>query len=221
MKRIDLLPKVKEVGINSIALYSDLMDFVLSSEKGGEDKINCDSLKVTLQTFVSRLREKFTKHNRKFQRLIEKEKDWLETDIKIERISPPSVSVVGRPRKSWEETSDRTKRQRVASLADNEPQVLALAAAQSVRQNSKADHAIAIKKSFASEENLVKAKQGIQKQEPVQMVPETALALKVHCNLSDDQYQMIKNASKTQFADIYPSLHKIFDVKQKCYPEDL
>ena len=32
---------------------------------------------------------------------------------------------------------------------------------------------------------------------------------------------MIKNASKTQFADIYPSLHKIFDVKQKCYPEDL
>ena len=67
----------------------------------------------------------------------------------------------------------------------------------------------------------MKAKQGIQKQEPVQMVPETALALKVHCNLSDDQYQMIKNASKAQFADIYPSLHKIFDIKQKCYPEDL
>ena len=42
MKRIDLLPKVKEVGTNSIALYSDLMDYVLSSEKGGEDKINCD-----------------------------------------------------------------------------------------------------------------------------------------------------------------------------------
>ena len=53
------------------------------------------------------------------------------------------------------------------------------------------------------------------------MVPETALALKVHSNLSDDQYQMIKNASKAQFADIYSSLHKIFDIKQKCYPEDL
>ena len=65
MKRIDLLPKVKEVGINSIALYSDLMDYALSSEKRGEDKINCDSLKVTLQTFVSMLREKFTKHNKK------------------------------------------------------------------------------------------------------------------------------------------------------------
>ena len=39
MKRIDLLPKVKEVGIQSIALYSDMMDYVLSSEKEGEDKI--------------------------------------------------------------------------------------------------------------------------------------------------------------------------------------
>ena len=48
MKRIDLLPKLKEVGINSKALYSDLMDYVLSSEKG-DDNINCESLKVTLQ----------------------------------------------------------------------------------------------------------------------------------------------------------------------------
>ena len=46
MKRIDLLPKVKEVGIHSKALYSDLMDYVLSSEKGDEN-INCESLKVT------------------------------------------------------------------------------------------------------------------------------------------------------------------------------
>ena len=53
------------------------------------------------------------------------------------------------------------------------------------------------------------------------MKVEDALALKVHCNLSDDQYQMIKNASMAQNADIYPSLHNIFEAKQNCYPKDL
>ena len=74
--------------------------------------------------------------------------------------TPPSDSVlgVGRPRKSWEEASDRTKRQRVANLAENDPEALVLAAAQSARQSNKVDLAFVLKKSVASEENLVKAK---------------------------------------------------------------
>ena len=57
--------------------------------------------------------------------------------------------------------------------------------------------------------------------EIIKMTPEEALALKVQCNLSDDSYQMIRNAAKEHNSDIFPSLHKIFEVKSKCYPPDL
>ena len=39
--------------------------------------------------------------------------------------------------------------------------------------------------------------------------------------MSDDNYQLIKNNAKKHNADIYPSLHKLFEEKQKCYPSNL
>ena len=53
------------------------------------------------------------------------------------------------------------------------------------------------------------------------MAPEEALALKIHTGLSDDCYQMIKNNAKLHNADIYQSLHKLYEAKQKCYPNSL
>ena len=38
--------------------------------------------------------------------------------------------------------------------------------------------------------------------EPVMMTVEEALALKINCDLSDQQYQMLRNASLRQNADI-------------------
>ena len=55
---------------------------------------------------------------------------------------------------------------------------------------------------------------------PVMMKNEEALALKVQCNLSDNQYQMIRNAAKKQHANIFPPLHHIQTVKPNCYPND-
>ena len=57
--------------------------------------------------------------------------------------------------------------------------------------------------------------------EPIMTSPEEALALKIHCDLSDNQYQMIRNASIQQNANIFPSLHNILEAKTKCYPNDL
>jgi hypothetical protein len=46
-------------------------------------------------------------------------------------------------------------------------------------------------------------------------------ALKVNCDLSNDQYQMIRNSSIKHNANIYPTLHALFKEKSNCYPEDL
>ena len=46
--------------------------------------------------------------------------------------------------------------------------------------------------------------------EPVMMTPEDALALKIQCDLSDGQYQLIRNASLKHNANIFPKL------KEKC-----
>ena len=51
------------------------------------------------------------------------------------------------------------------------------------------------------------------------MLPEDALALKIQCDLSDDQYQLLRNASLKQNANIFRTLHSIFAVKSACYPE--
>ena len=44
------------------------------------------------------------------------------------------------------------------------------------------------------------------------MTPEDALALKTAYS-SDDQYQMVRNACLQHKADIFPSLHRIFEAK--------
>ena len=41
------------------------------------------------------------------------------------------------------------------------------------------------------------------------MKTEDALSLKIQCDLSDEQYQIIRNSSIIYNADIYPSLHEI------------
>nr|XP_047140452.1 uncharacterized protein LOC124815720 [Hydra vulgaris] len=56
---------------------------------------------------------------------------------------------------------------------------------------------------------------------PIKMKIEDALSLRVQCDLSDEQYQIIRNSSIIHNADIYPSLHEIKNERHKCYPEGL
>ena len=48
-----------------------------------------------------------------------------------------------------------------------------------------------------------------------------ALSLKVQCDISNDQYQMIRNSFKVLNANIYPTLLELWTEKEKTYPEDI
>ena len=161
------------------------------------------------------------KHNRTWARLLEKENDWLEKDL-FEEQNIKTEAGPGRPKVQFKDASDRTKRKRVAELVDqHETDALAAAAAVRGKQSpGKSDVAFVIKRTKKDAEGVRRSIEE-SKKKPVKMTPEDALALKTACNLSDDQYQMIRNSSKDHNADIYPSLHTILEEKNKCYPSQI
>jgi len=57
--------------------------------------------------------------------------------------------------------------------------------------------------------------------EPVRMTVVEALASKIDCDFSDQQHQMLRNASLRQNADIYPPLYKLLEAKAKCHPSEI
>ena len=128
----------------------------------------------------------------------------------------------GRPEKEWTDMSDRTKRRKVAQLAKENPtEALAQATAKSAKGNpEESDIGFVIKK---TSENATQVRRSIEnaKDEPIMMTGAEALALKINCDLSDNQYQMIRNSALKQNANIYPTLQTLRSVKSECYPDNV
>ena len=68
MKRIDLIPVIKECGIQSKKLSETLLQFIIDSETDSEN-IDAVSLESTLSKFISKIKAKLSKHNRSYSRL--------------------------------------------------------------------------------------------------------------------------------------------------------
>ena len=102
----------------------------------------------------------------------------------------------GRREKTWDESSDRSKRRKVQMLKENH-NTLALATAAIGRSKDspgQSDLGAVIKESV---KNAQKVRDSLDSADrlPVMMLAEDALALKMQCDLSDGQYQLLRNAS--------------------------
>ena len=64
MRRIDLIEKIKEVGL----FNKDICNFLESEIKKDVNVSDTDSLNDTIKVFVSKLRTKFKKHNCMYSR---------------------------------------------------------------------------------------------------------------------------------------------------------
>ena len=180
------------------------------------EDVDLESLKINVKLFISKVKQKYVKSSRHFDRLLKNESKWLSEEFVLQLKGKEKHSGTGRPKKSWDESGERTKRQRVADLSAIEPEPLVLAAVKSAKKDpSKSDLSCILKKSL---KNVSETRKALETPEPTPMAPKEALSLKVQCGLSDSQYQMIKNSAKRHNADIYPSLHEIYEEKLKCYP---
>lgn len=210
MKRLDLLRKVREFGgfqVND--LLENVVKYILNSD--GRVEEDEDENKIQhVRCFLFKLREKYEKHQRKYERLMEKEKEWLDIEMEIPKM-PKKTSSMGRPSKDWEDLGERSKRSKVALLSENHPDSLERAFHRSKKSVQLSGCSLATGKSPTKTEAV----------KPVRMEPIYALSLKIQCDLSDDQYQMIRNSSLAHNADIFPTLHELFETKKSCYPSEV
>ena len=101
----------------------------------------------------------------------------------------------------------------------NTTEALTLAAAARAKQSpGKKDLGAVIKKASIDPK---KARKSLDTSDPIKMKISEGLALKVATDLSDSQYQMLRNSSIKHNANIYPTLHEIAIAKKECYPDDI
>ena len=220
MKRKELLEIIKEVGVNSPDLQNTIEKEVTSHLKGR----NVDDVRNKVKVFISKFRLKYNKHTRIWPRMLEKEYEWLEGELIKEDAVRDNINVEagpGRPIKPWDEASDRSKRRKVQLLKENNNTLALATAAIGRSKDSPGQSALGdvIKESVKNAQKVRDSLDAVDKL-PVMMTAEDALALKIQCDLSDGQYQLLRNASKKQNADIFPTLHSILTAKSACYPED-
>ena len=109
--------------------------------------------------------------------------------------------------KKWEESGVRTKQRRVSDLANKNRCIVLAKATEKRAKDSPGQKYLgdyvreALKDPSGVKLNLIESKCSKT------ITPRDALALKISADLSDDQYQMIRNAAEMHNADIIQTLH--------------
>ena len=70
MKRVDLIPLIKEKGISSKNLTNVIVEEVLRFEALNRDNVDVKVLSQTVSTFLNKVKEKLSKYNRMYERFL-------------------------------------------------------------------------------------------------------------------------------------------------------
>jgi hypothetical protein len=187
-------------------------------------------LKAFNYKFCHTVYSRIDKCGRKIERFQKENEGWLnqpfnfetkfhqtESDDKNTDDQQPSTSTGrggprGRSKVAFSEGSSRTKRRRAA-------QELTLAAKKGLKQEGNPSPATLISEAVFTTptrpQRMLKAWYSSQK---TPLTPDQALSLMVETKESKHSHLVHRATAKNQFADIYPSYHKIRDAKSRCYP---
>lgn len=155
----------------------------------------------------------------KFER---KNKDWLQESFNIQ-ISQEDSSVSlqnnGRPSKSFDESSQRTKRRRVADVVEvhETSSNLFIAAA---RRCCALENDHSKYKKLTGIINEGDEKENVQENSKV-ITPVQALTLLLDANLSVDQYNKVRSVVHSTGHKIFPSYNTVAAEKKKCFPSGI
>ena len=123
----------------------------------------------------------------------------------------------GRPIKEWGDLCERSKRAKIADLANEHHVAQTLAASKSAKAAEQKNSAYILKRTSKCVD--VSQMRNIDSLTQSTMKLEEALALKRQTDLCDIQYQMLRNSALSHNVKIYPSLNKLGEEMLKCYPE--
>ena len=96
MNRLEVVEIIKNVGLNNKQLNQIVEDAVSARI----NVVNEKSFKQSISKFINRLRLKFNKHHRTWERVIDNESNWLLSSVYEEKaVAVGPIDVGGRPRK--------------------------------------------------------------------------------------------------------------------------
>ena len=187
---------------------------------------NCvlERVNVIIDSYIKKFIRKIKKcHGMVF--FEKKEAGWLDhTNISLPNMCIKKTNIgPGRPSSTWTNSSERSKRRKASLLAaENTPEKLLQAAALSAYGNKdKRDFSYVTRKIISSPSKPKKMRAGLKQQRPTPFSPEMALSLVLATNQTRDGYQIYRNKSKNQGADIFPTVRELGKAKLACYPTDI
>lgn len=173
---------------------------IIGNELHDKQQLNLSEVEHRIKCVCKSLLHMWRKCGNSKTRLITKYAEYLNTDEEFESSLPslsetnmPSGSGVrGRPRKSFSESSDRTKKRRIAELREIDESL-----SESLRENSK---------------NFIVPSININE----------CLSLFTEAKLTKHQYLLIKEFINIKLsAKVLPTYQDLLSAKKKCYPADV
>lgn len=194
-----------------------------------------DTLKTSLKSVYKNFIRRWKTSNRCRKTLERKYSKWLDTCVYFSKhvvavasssdTQKETLKKRGRPRKSYNEASARTKK-RIIKRASNTVTTPEAARVLSTRLTRKGNRAgastvklVAGSTPTSSRQRLLKLKS--YKKACVPYSCEEALSLLIETKLSKQSYNIIRLSSKKHNVDLYPSYPKLVAAKTLCYPGNI
>lgn len=218
IKRLDLIDIMR----SSISRDLDEQFNLLTEEI--KNRTNCDDkdlkkLKKKLSYFKSEYKSRWMQACRIEERFLESNKDWLDASISFPVYKNQLKR--GRPEKSFESSSERSKRQKTKKLRDStSASVLTYATQMALRsegqpQASKVLQSITTTSPKRASKYIKAYKRSLEPQQ--RMSGADALSILVEAKLSRYQYGIIRSSAPEKF----PSYKTVQAAKKFCYPENI
>lgn len=214
---VDILQRSNATKLDNQFIY--LQDFVVKQTHCPDTQLS--TLKGKVAYFKNEYKSKWLKASRNKEHFNLKNKNWLKNTIKFDIYENPTPMIRGRPKTSFKESSDRTKRRRTASLRrDVEVHQLAYATQMSLRSSGEAAAASVVKDvTFTTPKRASKYKKAYldskKKQVHQQLSADEALSMIVDAKLTRHQYNIVRSKDKGKF----PCYSYIQNAKKNCYPD--
>lgn len=173
-----------------------------------------EELNKTLNRLKSEFKLRWNKSYRKIDVFNQINKTWLDCSICFMKNSSRKG---GRPERSFEESSERTKRMKTKDLRESTPvDVLSYATQMTLRESGKVKASKLLMKSLSQNYDSANmcSKTSSSHYESTCLSGEDALAVVVDAKLTRNQYNIIRLAARDKF----PSYKVIQEEKKKCYP---
>jgi hypothetical protein len=177
------------------------------------------TLKLSLRQFCDRLYLRWQKAWRKKTVFLKNNNDWLQKDWEFQKKSSKVVNPVGRPLKSFNVLSDRSKRRRTQNYrAKTSLQEVAFASSMQFKSSNHLNGSKQIKLLIPTNENAENEAERLEIESANTVPVANALAFVIDGRLSKKAYYQMTKQLKEVNNRGYPPYCQIVAEKKECYP---